>query len=62
MTGNADRPVREVLKEVYAAWEANDADAFAKPYAEAATASCPAFTCPAGNRSATRWRRCSPVS
>jgi uncharacterized protein (TIGR02246 family) len=41
MTGNADRQVREVLKEVYAAWEANDADAFAKPYAESATATLP---------------------
>src|SRR5262249_13374634 len=31
MTENEDRQVREVLKEVYAAWEGNDADAFAEP-------------------------------
>ncbi len=31
MTDDADRQVREVLKEVYAAWDANDADAFAEP-------------------------------
>jgi hypothetical protein len=36
MTDNSGRQVREVLKEVYAAWEANDADAFARPYAESA--------------------------
>jgi uncharacterized protein (TIGR02246 family) len=41
MTDDAGRQVREVLKEVYAAWEANDADAFAKPYAESATAALP---------------------
>ena len=41
MTDDADRQVREILKEVYAAWEANDADAFAKPYAELATATLP---------------------
>jgi uncharacterized protein (TIGR02246 family) len=41
MTDDASRRVREVLNEVYAAWEANDADAFAKPYAEPATATLP---------------------
>ncbi len=41
MTDNADRQVRDVLKEVYAAWDANGADAFAKPYAESATAALP---------------------
>lgn len=41
MTDDADRQVREVLKEVYAAWDANDADAFAKPYAKSATATLP---------------------
>jgi uncharacterized protein (TIGR02246 family) len=41
MTDDADRQVREVLKEVYAAWEANDADAFARPYAESVTATLP---------------------
>jgi uncharacterized protein (TIGR02246 family) len=46
MTDNADRQVREVLKEVYAAWEVNDADAFAKPYAEAATATLPGIYLP----------------
>jgi uncharacterized protein (TIGR02246 family) len=43
VTDNAGRQVREVLKEVYAAWEANDADAFAKPYAELAMATLPGF-------------------
>ena len=38
MTDDADRQVTEVLKEVHAAWDANDADAFAEPYAESATA------------------------
>jgi uncharacterized protein (TIGR02246 family) len=37
----ADRPVREVLAEVYAAWAANDADAFVEPYADTATAILP---------------------
>ncbi len=41
MTDDADRQVRGVLKEVYAAWEANDADAFSRPYAESATATLP---------------------
>jgi uncharacterized protein (TIGR02246 family) len=41
MTDNADRQVRGVLREVYAAWEANDADAFTRPYAELATATLP---------------------
>jgi uncharacterized protein (TIGR02246 family) len=41
MTDDADRQVREVLRQVYAAWEANDADAFAAPYAETATATLP---------------------
>jgi len=41
MTDDADRQVQEVLEEVYAAWDANDADAFAKPYAESATATLP---------------------
>ena len=41
MTDDADRQVREVLREVYAAWEANDADAFARLYAEPATATLP---------------------
>jgi uncharacterized protein (TIGR02246 family) len=41
MTDDADRQAREVLNEVYAAWEANDADAFARPYAEPATATLP---------------------
>jgi len=46
MTDDADHAVREVLKEVYAAWEANDADAFAKPYAEPATATLPGVYLP----------------
>jgi uncharacterized protein (TIGR02246 family) len=37
----ADRAVRAVLDEVYAAWAANDADAFVAPYAETATAVLP---------------------
>jgi len=37
----ADRSVREVLAEVYAAWAANDADAFVQPYDETATAILP---------------------
>jgi uncharacterized protein (TIGR02246 family) len=41
MTDDADRQVREVLRQVYAAWEAGDADAFAQPYAETATATLP---------------------
>jgi uncharacterized protein (TIGR02246 family) len=41
VTDDASHQVREVLREVYAAWEANDADAFAKPYAESATATLP---------------------
>jgi uncharacterized protein (TIGR02246 family) len=41
MTDNADQQVREVIGEVYAAWDANDADAFARPYAEEATATLP---------------------
>jgi hypothetical protein len=31
MPDDAGRQVRDVLKEVYAAWEVNDADAFAEP-------------------------------
>lgn len=61
MTDGADRQVREVLKEVYAAWDANDADAFAKPYASRPRRLCPALTCPAGKRSAARWQHCSPA-
>jgi uncharacterized protein (TIGR02246 family) len=41
MTDSADLRVREVLDEVYAAWAANDADAFVRPYAETATATLP---------------------
>ena len=41
MTDDADCQVREVLEEVYAAWDANDAEAFARPYAESATATLP---------------------
>jgi uncharacterized protein (TIGR02246 family) len=41
MSDNTDRQVREVLREVYAAWDANDADAFAGPYAEPAMATVP---------------------
>ena len=45
MTDNApagaDRSVREVLAEVYAAWAANDADAFVQPYTDTATAILP---------------------
>jgi uncharacterized protein (TIGR02246 family) len=37
----ADRQVRAVLDEVYAAWADNDADAFVAPYAETATAVLP---------------------
>ena len=37
----ADRAVRAVLDEVYAAWGDNDADAFVAPYAETATAVLP---------------------
>ncbi|QXJ20769.1 SgcJ/EcaC family oxidoreductase [Actinomadura graeca] len=36
-----ERQVLAVLDEVYAAWAANDADAFVAPYAEAATATLP---------------------
>ncbi|WP_433337567.1 SgcJ/EcaC family oxidoreductase [Spirillospora sp. CA-294931] len=36
-----ERQVLAVLDEVYAAWAANDADAFVSPYAEAATAILP---------------------
>ena len=46
MPDHADRQVREVLKEVYAAWEANDGDAFARPYAESATAALPGIYLP----------------
>ncbi len=46
MTDDADRQVREILKGVYAAWDANDADAFAKPYAESATATLPGVYLP----------------
>jgi hypothetical protein len=31
MTDDADCQVREVLEGVYAAWDANDAEAFARP-------------------------------
>jgi uncharacterized protein (TIGR02246 family) len=41
MTDDADRQVREVLEEVYSAWDADDAEAFAKLYAESATATLP---------------------
>jgi len=41
MTDDAGCQVREVLRQVYAAWEAGDADAFAKPYAETAMATLP---------------------
>jgi uncharacterized protein (TIGR02246 family) len=37
----ADRAVRALLDEVYAAWADNDADAFVAPYAETATAVLP---------------------
>jgi uncharacterized protein (TIGR02246 family) len=37
----ADRQVRAVLDEVYAAWADNDADGFVAPYAETATAVLP---------------------
>ncbi|MFE7168116.1 SgcJ/EcaC family oxidoreductase [Streptomyces sp. NPDC057616] len=36
-----DRAVRAVLDSIYAAWADNDADAFAAPYAETATAVLP---------------------
>lgn len=38
---DADCAVRAVLDAVYAAWAANDADAFVAPYAETATAVLP---------------------
>jgi uncharacterized protein (TIGR02246 family) len=38
---DADRQVRAVLDEVYAAWADNDADAFVAPYAQTATAVLP---------------------
>jgi uncharacterized protein (TIGR02246 family) len=38
---DAGHAVRAVLDEIYAAWAANDADAFVAPYAEAATAVLP---------------------
>jgi uncharacterized protein (TIGR02246 family) len=41
MSENADRQVREVLEQVYAAWDAADADAFVESYAESATATLP---------------------
>jgi uncharacterized protein (TIGR02246 family) len=45
MTDNAparaDRAVRGVLAEVYAAWAANEADAFVQPYTDTATAILP---------------------
>jgi uncharacterized protein (TIGR02246 family) len=44
--------VRAVLDRVYAAWAANDADAFVEPYAEAATAQLPGSFLP--NRDAIR--------
>jgi uncharacterized protein (TIGR02246 family) len=42
--------VRAVLDRVYAAWAANDADAFVEPYAEEATAQLPGASLP--NRAA----------
>jgi uncharacterized protein (TIGR02246 family) len=41
MSGNTDRRAREVFREVYAAWDANDAKAFARPRAVSATATLP---------------------
>lgn len=41
MTDDADRQVRDVPGQLYAAWDANDANAFAGPYAETATATLP---------------------
>jgi uncharacterized protein (TIGR02246 family) len=38
--------VRAVLDRVYAAWAANDADAFVEPYAEEATAQLPGSSLP----------------
>ncbi|TMR02188.1 SgcJ/EcaC family oxidoreductase [Actinomadura soli] len=38
---DAERAVRAVLDEVYAAWAQGDADAFVVPYAETATATLP---------------------
>ena len=43
---DADRAVRAVLDEVYAAWADNDADAFVAPYAETATAVLPGMYLP----------------
>jgi uncharacterized protein (TIGR02246 family) len=40
-TTTEDTAVLAVLDQVYAAWEANDADAFVVPYAEEATAQLP---------------------
>jgi uncharacterized protein (TIGR02246 family) len=42
----ADRAVCVVLDEVYAAWAESDADAFAAPYAETATAVLPGLHLP----------------
>ena len=36
-----DRAIRATLDRIYAAWEANDAEAFVAPYAEHATAQLP---------------------
>lgn len=46
MTDSVDHQVREVLREVYAAWDANDADAFVKPYAGRATVTLPGMYLP----------------
>jgi uncharacterized protein (TIGR02246 family) len=46
----SEQLVRAVLDRVYAAWAANDADAFVEPYAEEATAQLPGSSLP--NRAA----------
>jgi len=59
MSDNTERHVRAVLKEVYAAWDANDAGAFARP-AESATAALPGIY-PSG-RQAIRGTMATPFA
>jgi uncharacterized protein (TIGR02246 family) len=45
-TNTLDHVIRAVLDRIYAAWEANDADAFVAPYAANATALLPGSLLP----------------
>ncbi len=49
--------VREVFSKLYAAWDDNDAGAFAALYRDDATLSCRRSCTATGPRSATRWPR-----